>query len=133
MKKINLKSKFQKFTDQWSPKVIEEMNDYQFKLVKIKDDFIWHKHDDTDEVFIVIEGQIFIEFENETVEINSPIESKQRIGITLGLLIFVVQDLENFALTYAQRLHFFLDGIEFHKYFLFLKKLYSHHQNCKLM
>ena len=70
MKKINFKSKFSKFTDQWSPKVIAEMNDYQFKLVKIKDDFIWHKHDDTDEVFIVMEGQIFIEFENETVEIN---------------------------------------------------------------
>ena len=70
MKKINFKSKFSKFTDQWSPKVIAEMNEYQFKLVKIKDDFIWHKHDDTDEVFIVMEGQIFIEFENETVEIN---------------------------------------------------------------
>ena len=70
MKKINLKSKFQKFTDQWSPKVIEEMNDYQFKLVKIKDDFIWHKHDDTDEVFIVLDGTIFIEFENETIQIN---------------------------------------------------------------
>ena len=131
MKKINFSSKFSKFSDRWSPKVIAEMNDYQFKLVKIKDDFIWHKHDDTDEVFIVMEGQIFIEFENETVEINSPIESKQRIGITLGLLIFVVQDLENFALTYAQRLHFFLDGIEFHKYSLFLTKQRSHHQNCR--
>ena len=70
MKKINLKEKFHKISEQWSPKVIEEMNDYQFKLVKIKDDFIWHHHDDTDEVFIVLEGQIFIEFENETIEIN---------------------------------------------------------------
>ena len=58
MKKINLKSKFQKFTDQWSPKVIEEMNDYQFKLVKIENDFTWHKHDDTDETFLVIEGKM---------------------------------------------------------------------------
>ena len=70
MKKINFKSKFQKFDDHWSPKVIAEMNDYQFKLVKIKDDFVWHKHDDTDEVFIVLEGMIYIEFEDETIEIN---------------------------------------------------------------
>tara|TARA_X000000368_G_C23047970_1_gene720012 strand:+ start:2562 stop:2921 length:360 start_codon:yes stop_codon:yes gene_type:complete len=70
MKKINFKSKFQKFEDHWSPKVIAEMNDYQFKLVKIKDDFVWHKHDDTDEVFIVLEGMIYIEFEDETIEIN---------------------------------------------------------------
>ena len=70
MKKINFKSKFQKFEDHWSPKVIAEMNDYQFKLVKIKDDFVWHKHDDTDEVFIVLEGMIYIEFEDETIDIN---------------------------------------------------------------
>ena len=56
LKKINLKSKFSKFNDLWSPKVIAEMNDYQFKLVKIKNDFTWHAHEDTDEVFIVIEG-----------------------------------------------------------------------------
>ena len=46
------------------------MNDYQFKLVKIQGEFIWHSHEDTDEVFIVIEGKMFIEFENETVELN---------------------------------------------------------------
>jgi Mannose-6-phosphate isomerase len=67
---INLKSKFQKFTDQWSPKVIEEMNDYQFKLVKIENDFTWHKHDDTDETFLVIEGKMGIEFEDQTVELS---------------------------------------------------------------
>ena len=69
--KINFKSKFDKFHEQWSPKIIAEMNDYQFKLVKIKNDFVWHQHDDTDEVFIVIEGKISIEFENETIEINA--------------------------------------------------------------
>ena len=46
------------------------MNNYQFKLVKIKDDFIWHQHEDTDEVFIVLDGTIFIEFENETIQID---------------------------------------------------------------
>ena len=70
MGKINLKEKLSKFTDHWSPKVIAEMNNYQFKLVKIQGDFVWHHHDDTDEVFIVIEGTMKIEFENETVELN---------------------------------------------------------------
>ena len=70
MKKINFKDKFEKFSDQWSPKVVAEMNNYQFKLVKIQNDFIWHKHDDTDEVFIVMDGKIFIEFESETVELD---------------------------------------------------------------
>ena len=68
--KINFKAKFDKFHEQWSPKIIAEMNDYQFKLVKIKNDFIWLEHHDTDEVFIVIEGKISIEFENETIDIN---------------------------------------------------------------
>ena len=71
MKKINFKSKFDKFNDHWSPKVIAEMNDYQFKLAKIKDDFIWHEHNDTDEVFIVISGVIWIEFKDETIQINT--------------------------------------------------------------
>ena len=71
MKKINLQKKFNKFNDQWSPKVIEEMNDYQFKLVKIENDFTWHKHDDTDETFFVIEGKIGIEFEDETIELSA--------------------------------------------------------------
>ena len=56
MEKINLKEKLSKFSDHWSPKVIAEMNDYQFKLVKIEGDFVWRHHEDTDEVFIVIEG-----------------------------------------------------------------------------
>ena len=71
MKKINLKSKFKEFNETWSPKVIAEMNDYQFKLVKIKNDFVWHKHKDTDEVFIVIDGKINIEFEDQIVELNA--------------------------------------------------------------
>ena len=67
---INLKQKLGKFSDHWSPKVIAELNDYQFKLVKIQGEFVWHNHPDTDEVFIVIEGSMNIEFENETVQLN---------------------------------------------------------------
>ena len=70
-KHINLYSKFDKFGDYWSPKVIAEMNDYQFKLVKIKGEFVKHQHSDTDEVFIVIEGKMSIEFETETIEIKN--------------------------------------------------------------
>lgn len=70
MSKINLREKLEKFSDHWSPKVIAEMNDYQFKLVKIKGDFVWHNHADTDETFIVIEGEMKIEFEDNTVELG---------------------------------------------------------------
>ena len=79
MKKINLKNKFKKFSEHWSPKVIAELNDYQFKLVKIKDDFVWHNHQHTDEAFIVIKGQIFIEFEDRIEELNEGTS-----GATLG-------------------------------------------------
>ena len=69
-KPINFKEKFQLFSKLWTPKVIAEMNDYQFKLVKIQGEFVWHNHDDTDETFIVIEGEMKIEFENETLQLN---------------------------------------------------------------
>ena len=71
IKHINLYSKFSKFEDHWSPKVIAEMNDYQFKLVKMKGEFVKHQHPETDEVFLVIEGRMNIEFESETIEIKS--------------------------------------------------------------
>ena len=67
MSKINLREKLEKFSDHWSPKVIAEMNDYQFKLVKIEGEFVWHNHTDTDETFIVIEGEMKIDFEDNTV------------------------------------------------------------------
>mgnify|MGYP005737992843 CR=1 FL=1 len=70
MVKINLQDKFSKFSEHWTPKVIAEMNDYQFKLVKIEGEFVWHNHSDTDEVFIVVEGKMMIEFEHETIELN---------------------------------------------------------------
>ncbi len=68
--KINLKSKLELIKDYWSPKVVAELNDYQFKLAKIKDEFIWHQHNDTDEAFMVIEGNIEIELEGTTIELS---------------------------------------------------------------
>lgn len=68
---INFKDKFEKFSEHWSPRVVAEMNDYQFKLVKVEGEFVWHDHPDTDEVFIVIEGTLDIEFRDNVVSLNS--------------------------------------------------------------
>jgi mannose-6-phosphate isomerase-like protein (cupin superfamily) len=57
-KPINLADKLAQFTEHWAPRVIAELNDYQFKLVKIEGDFVWHSHQDTDEVFICLKGQM---------------------------------------------------------------------------
>lgn len=67
---LNLRDKLAKFGDHWSPRIIAEMNDYQFKLVKILGDFVWHDHKDTDEVFIVLDGRMTIEFRDGSVELS---------------------------------------------------------------
>ncbi len=68
---INFEDKFSKFNDHWSPKVIAEMNDYQFKLVKVQGEFVWHDHPDTDEVFVVLDGKLNIEFRDGKVSLES--------------------------------------------------------------
>jgi mannose-6-phosphate isomerase-like protein (cupin superfamily) len=68
---INLRNKFALFDEQWQPKVIAEMNDYQFKIVKLKGDFIWHDHQDTDETFIVVEGELRIDFRDGAVHVRA--------------------------------------------------------------
>jgi mannose-6-phosphate isomerase-like protein (cupin superfamily) len=70
-KPVNLQEKLAKFSDHWSPKIIAQMNDYHFKLVKFKGDFVWHSHPDTDEVFIAIDGKMSIEFRNGKVELQT--------------------------------------------------------------
>lgn len=70
-KAINFNEKLAKFSEHWSPRVVAEMNDYQFKLVKVEGEFVWHDHPDTDEVFIVIEGVLDIEFRDGVVTLNS--------------------------------------------------------------
>jgi len=59
---INLTEKLGRFSELWSPRVIAEMNDYQFKLARIKGRFVWHAHRDTDEAFLVLAGSMSIEF-----------------------------------------------------------------------
>ncbi|MFH2000595.1 MAG: cupin domain-containing protein [Planctomycetota bacterium] len=59
---IKIQEKLGLFADHWSPKIVAQMNDYHFKLVKFQGEFVWHKHDDTDEVFIVLAGEMRIDF-----------------------------------------------------------------------
>jgi mannose-6-phosphate isomerase-like protein (cupin superfamily) len=67
---LNFAQKLSLFDEQWTPKVIAEMNDYQFKVVKLQGDFIWHDHADTDETFIVLEGQLRIDFRDGQVSVS---------------------------------------------------------------
>lgn len=68
---INIEEKFSKFSEHWSPKIIARMNDMHFKLVKFQGDFVWHRHSETDEVFIVIDGAMTIEFRDGRVELKA--------------------------------------------------------------
>src|ERR1035437_10833094 len=68
---INFQQKLGLFAEQWSPKVVAEMNDYQFKVVKLLGDFSWHDHKDTDETFIVLEGELRLDFRDGAVHVAS--------------------------------------------------------------
>ena len=67
---ISFAQKFGLFTEQWQPKVVAEMNDYQFKVVRIAGDFVWHQHADTDETFIVLDGELRIDFRDGSVKLS---------------------------------------------------------------
>ncbi len=69
-KTINLSEKLAMFSDHWAPKVIAELNDYQVKLAKLQGEFVWHKHDHTDELFICVSGQLRIEMKEADVTLN---------------------------------------------------------------
>jgi mannose-6-phosphate isomerase-like protein (cupin superfamily) len=70
-KPINLNEKFSIFSEHWSPKIIAQMNDYHFKLVKFQGEFMWHNHSDTDEVFIVLDGAMTIHFRDGDVLVEA--------------------------------------------------------------
>lgn len=67
---VNIEEKLSKFSEHWSPKIIAQMNDYHFKLAKVQGEFIWHAHPETDEVFLVIQGQLNIQFRDGQVILN---------------------------------------------------------------
>lgn len=70
MQVINIQEKFSKFQDQWSPKVIGELNQQEVKLAKVQGEFVWHNHQEEDELFLVMKGTLLIEFRDKTVELN---------------------------------------------------------------
>jgi len=92
---INFANKFSLFSEQWSQKVIAEMNDYQFKIARLQGDFIWHAHATTDETFIVLEGQLRIDFrdghvlvsQGEMVVVPKGVEHKPSAEAEVKLLL----------------------------------------------
>lgn len=70
MQKVNLAEKFSLFTDFYNPKIVGELNNQHVKLAKLKGEFIWHKHDMEDELFLVIKGKLKMELRDKTIEID---------------------------------------------------------------
>lgn len=70
MKKVNIKEKFEMFSDHWNPRIVGELNGQQLKLAKLKGEFIWHTHENEDEMFYVVKGKLKIEFRDKTVELE---------------------------------------------------------------
>ncbi len=64
---VNLEDKFTKFADQWSPKIVAQLNDHVVKLAKVAGEFVWHKHDNADELFLVHRGSLVIRFRDREV------------------------------------------------------------------
>lgn len=70
MEKVNLEEKFRLFDDAWSPKIVGELNDLHVKVVKLRGEFIWHHHDNEDELFLVVSGSLRMRFRDKDVTVN---------------------------------------------------------------
>lgn len=70
MDKVNLKEKFSRFADTWSPKIVGELNDSYVKAVKLKGEFVWHHHDNEDELFLVVKGRLRMQFRDREVAVE---------------------------------------------------------------
>lgn len=96
MKKINISQKLAQFNDHWNPRIIGELNKQHVKLAKIKGEFIWHKHDDEDEMFLVLKGTLKIEFrdrtetiqENEIIIVPKGVEHKPIAEDEVSIMLF---------------------------------------------
>ncbi|MDJ0950483.1 MAG: cupin domain-containing protein [Alphaproteobacteria bacterium] len=67
MDKVNLAEKFAQFSEQWTPKIVGEVDDYHVKIAKLQGEFVWHKHDEEDELFMVIDGSLTIKLRDRDV------------------------------------------------------------------
>jgi mannose-6-phosphate isomerase-like protein (cupin superfamily) len=96
MKKINISQKLAQFKDHWNPRIIGELNQQHVKIAKIKGEFIWHKHDDEDEMFLVLKGTLKIEFrdrtetiqENEIIIVPKGVEHKPIAEKEVSIMLF---------------------------------------------
>lgn len=70
MNKVTISQKFNLFRELWTPKIIGELNGQYVKLVKLKGEFVWHKHDNEDELFLVVKGSIIIKLKNKDIQLN---------------------------------------------------------------
>jgi mannose-6-phosphate isomerase-like protein (cupin superfamily) len=70
LEKVNLSEKFRLFAEHWSPKIAGEVNDSYVKLVKFQGDFVWHKHDTEDEMFLVVKGSITVRLRDGDVRLE---------------------------------------------------------------
>lgn len=68
---INLTDRFAAFSDRWSPKIVANFNDNEIMVVRVKDDFVWHSHPDTDDFFLVVEGELDIELRDRVVPLRA--------------------------------------------------------------
>jgi len=96
MEKINISQKLAQFKDHWNPRIIGELNQQHVKLAKLKGEFIWHKHDDEDEMFLVLKGTLKIEFrdrtetiqENEIIIVPKGVEHKPIAEQEVSIMLF---------------------------------------------
>ncbi len=70
MNVINLNDKYKLFTEHWTPKIIADLNDQHIKLAKVKDEMIWHSHENEDELFVIIKGTLIMDFRDKTVAVK---------------------------------------------------------------
>lgn len=70
MNKVNLAAKFALFSDRWSPKIVGELNGQMVKLVKLQGEFVWHKHDHEDELFLVVRGQLTLRLRDRQIDLS---------------------------------------------------------------
>ena len=96
MKKINISQKLAQFKDHWNPRIIGELNQQHVKIAKLKGEFIWHKHDEEDEMFLVLKGTLKIAFrdrtetiqENEIIIVPKGIEHKPIAEEEVSIMLF---------------------------------------------
>ena len=96
IKKINISQKLSQFKDHWNPRIIGELNQQHVKLAKLKGEFIWHKHEDEDEMFLVLKGTLKIEFrdrtetiqENEIIIVPKGVEHKPIAEEEVSIMLF---------------------------------------------